>query len=261
MDAEALVALLIPITFLLLMLFEKLKRTGPAWEAIPWWRAKGFAFFLVLMTINAVLPSWVPPRLARFHLVDGAALGVAGGVIVGYPVLAFFGALLHRAYHRFSVLWPVHQLHHAPQRLDIAGSVVFTPLEVVNGVILSLAVTVLVLGLDPLAAAIVGYIAAFYGMFQHLNVRTPRWLGYLIQRPESHSVHHERGVHAWNYSDFPPWDMLWGTFRNPDGFTTRVGFERAESRRFGAMLMLRDVNAPSLSPGNRGRIQTVTNPA
>jgi hypothetical protein len=55
--------------------------------------------------------------------------------------------------------------------------------------------------------------------------------------------------------------MLWGTFRNPAGFTTRVGFEQAESRRFGAMLMLRDVNAPSLRPGNRGRVQTVTNPA
>jgi sterol desaturase/sphingolipid hydroxylase (fatty acid hydroxylase superfamily) len=261
MDAETRVALLIPATFLLLMLFEKLKGTGPTWEVIPWWRAKGFAFFIVLMTINAVLPSWVPPQLARFHLLNGAALGVLGGVIVGYPVLALFSALLHRAYHRFGTLWPVHQLHHAPQRLDIAGSVVFTPLEVVNGVILSLTVMVFVLGLDPLAAAIVGYIAAFYGMFQHLNVRTPRWLGYVIQRPESHSLHHERGVHAWNYSDFPLWDMLWGTFRNPGDFAARVGFEQAESRRVGAMLMLRDVNAPTLSPGNRGRIQTATNPA
>lgn len=261
MDAETLVALLIPATFLLLMLFEKIRGTGPAWEAIPWWRAKGFAFFLVLMTINAVLPSWVPPGLARFHLLEGAKLGVVGGVLVGYPVLALFSALLHRAYHHFNVLWPIHQLHHAPQRLDIAGSVLFTPVEVALGVTLSLAVTVFLLGLDPLAAAVVGYIAAFYGMFQHLNVRTPRWLGYLIQRPESHSQHHERGVHAWNYSDFPPWDMLWGTFRNPTGFTARVGFEQAESRRLGAMLMLRDVNAPSLSAGNRGRIQAATNPA
>ena len=35
------------------------------------------------------------------------------------------------------------------------------------------------------------------------NVRTPQWLGYLVQRPESHSVHHQRGVHAYNYSDLP----------------------------------------------------------
>ena len=53
-------------------------------------------------------------------------------------------------------------------------------------------------------------------MFQHWNVKTPRWLGYIIQRPESHGLHHELGVHARNYSDFPLWDMLMGTFVNPE---------------------------------------------
>jgi hypothetical protein len=26
----------------------------------------------------------------------------------------------------------------------------------------------------------------------HMNIRTPEWLGYFIQRPESHRVHHLR---------------------------------------------------------------------
>jgi sterol desaturase/sphingolipid hydroxylase (fatty acid hydroxylase superfamily) len=52
-------------------------------------------------------------------------------------------------------------------------------------------------------------------MFQHANLRTPRWLGYIIQRPESHGIHHERGLHAFNYADLPLWDMVFGTFRNP----------------------------------------------
>jgi len=56
-------------------------------------------------------------------------------------------------------------------------------------------VTVFLLGLDPLAAAIIGYVGAFYGLFQHWNVRTPRWLGYVIQRPEAHCHHHELNVH------------------------------------------------------------------
>ena len=47
---------------------------------------------------------------------------------------------------------------------------------------------------SPLTAASIGYVAAFYGMFQHWNVRTPQWLGYVIQRPESHGLHHELGV-------------------------------------------------------------------
>lgn len=262
MHAEDVVALMIPATFFALMGLEALARSGRPWPGIPWWRAKGVAFFLVLMTLNAILPSLVPPAVTGIHLVDGARLGVAGGVLVGYPLLALGGALLHRAYHRVPLLWRfVHQLHHAPQRMDMAGSVVFTPLEVTFNVLLSLTITVVVLGLEPLAAALVGYVAAFYGMFQHLNVRTPKWLGYVIQRPESHSVHHRRGFHAYNYSDFPPWDIAWGTWRNPGDFHGDVGFEFAESRRIGAMLLGQDVNEATLGRGNRGRIEPATNPA
>jgi sterol desaturase/sphingolipid hydroxylase (fatty acid hydroxylase superfamily) len=259
---ESVVALMIPATFLGMMGIEALARSGREWPQIPWWRAKGVAFFLVLMTINAVLPSLVPPALAQYRLVDGARLGVVGGVLVGYPCVAFGNALLHRAYHRYRLLWRyVHQLHHSPQRLDIAGAVLFTPLEVINNVVVTFTVMVFLLDLDPLAAAITAYVATFYGLFQHLNVRTPRWLGYLIQRPEAHSVHHRRGVHAFNYSDLPIWDLLWGTFRNPSAFHGDVGFERAESMRWGAMLLGRDVNAGTLGPGNRGRIDAATNPA
>lgn len=262
MAAEEIVALMIPVTFVFLMAVEKLGRSGREWPEIPWWRAKGLAFFIMLMTLNAVLPSLVPPEIARHHLFDGAALGVVGGVLVGYPCVALANALLHRSYHRFPLLWrTVHQLHHAPQRLDIPGAVLFTPLEVVINVATFFTMMVFVLGLDPVAAAIVGYIATFYGLFQHLNLRTPRWLGYLIQRPESHGVHHRRGFHAYNYSDLPVWDMLWGTFRNPAEFHGDVGFELAESTRIGAMLVGRDVNAATLGLASRGRVDPTSNPA
>lgn len=261
MSAEDVVGLMIPLTFLVLMGVEALSRSGRPWPEIPWWRAKGFVFFVVLMAINAVLPSLVPPELAQYHLIDGSRLGVAGGVLFGYPLIALSTALLHRAYHRYPLLWRIHQLHHAPQRMDMAGSVVFTPVEVVNQVVLSFVMAVVVLGLDPLAAAIAGYIAAFYGMFQHFNVRTPRRLGYVIQRPESHSVHHRRGFHAYNYSDFPLWDILMGTFRNPGEFHGEVGFEHEPSLRIGAMLLGKDINAATLGPANRGRVDAASNPA
>ena len=262
MEAEEIVALMIPVTFLLLMGVEAIARRGRAWPEIPWWRAKGLAFFIMLMTINAVLPSLVPPELAQHHLFNGAALGVVGGVLIAYPCVALATALLHRAYHRYPLLWRlVHQLHHSPQRLDIPGAVLFTPLEVILNVVVTFTMMVFALGLDPVAAAIVGYIATFYGLFQHLNIRTPRWLGYLIQRPESHSVHHRRGFHAYNYSDFPLWDILWRTFRNPGEFHGDVGFEHSQASRIGAMLIGRDVNADTLGPDNRGRIDRASNPA
>jgi len=81
-------------------------------------------------------------------------------------------------------------------------------------------------------------------MFQHANIRTPRWLGYIIQRPESHSLHHGRGVHRYNYADLPLWDMVFGTFRNPAEMQAEVGFYKGASNRVLAMLAGRDVSSP-----------------
>jgi sterol desaturase/sphingolipid hydroxylase (fatty acid hydroxylase superfamily) len=87
------------------------------------------------------------------------------------------------------------------------------------------------------------YIATVVGMFQHWNVHTPRWIGFLIQRPESHSAHHCFGMHAGNYSDVPLWDMVWGTFSNPREFVDVVGFAAPARERVWAMLSGHDVNA------------------
>ena len=56
----------------------------------------------------------------------------------------------------------------------------------------------------------------FNAMFQHANIKTPQWLCYIIQRPEMHGVHHGRKLHRLNYADLPLWDMIFGTFINPE---------------------------------------------
>jgi sterol desaturase/sphingolipid hydroxylase (fatty acid hydroxylase superfamily) len=158
----------------------------------------------------------------------------------------------HRAEHRFDVLWRgFHQLHHSPQRVDLSGFVFTHPLEMPVTILLSLIVTVSVLGLDPRAAAIVGALSALYGMIQHLNVHTPRWLALVAQRPEAHCLHHERGVHARNYSDLPVWDWIFGTIANPTRFAGEVGFDAPADRRLIAMLAFRDVNGPAAPLGQK----------
>jgi len=81
------------------------------------------------------------------------------------------------------------------------------------------------------------------GLIEHTNVKTPRWLGYIVQRPEMHCIHHERGVHAYNYGT-PIWDMLFGTYRNPRTWAGQVGFWDGASKRTFAMLAGRDVATP-----------------
>jgi sterol desaturase/sphingolipid hydroxylase (fatty acid hydroxylase superfamily) len=245
MHAIDLIGLAVPVTYFVLLAAEKL---FPARDFPPrrGWQWMGVGFLLLLGVVSTLLPVALPQEwLAEHRWLDGSGLGVAGGAVAGYVVLSALGYAWHRTVHNVNFLWRLtHQLHHSPQRIDMAGSVLFHPLEMAVQVLLQTFVTVIVLGLDPVAAALVGYIAAFYGMFQHCNIRTPQWVGYLIQRPEAHCEHHRMGVHAGNYGDLPVWDRLFGTFRNPREFEGRCGFESPADGRVGSMLALADVNAP-----------------
>jgi sterol desaturase/sphingolipid hydroxylase (fatty acid hydroxylase superfamily) len=209
------------------------------------WRLKGFAFLMAMAGVATLTPLLLPVDfLAAHRLIDGTSLGIAGGAAVGYVVFSFFAYVWHRAQHRFDFLWRTfHQMHHAPVRFDMGGAALFHPLEVAAYVVLTTLTTTLVLGLRPEAAALTGLVAQLYSFFQHMNVRTPRLLGYVIQRPEAHFVHHQRDVHAYNYGDFPLWDILLGTFKNPAQFGEEdVGFAEPADRRLGAMLLFRDVS-------------------
>jgi sterol desaturase/sphingolipid hydroxylase (fatty acid hydroxylase superfamily) len=243
MKPEDVLGLMVPVTFIFFLVTERLfpRRRYPP---IRFWNLIGFACLIMTGVLTTMLPMLLPEPLTRHHLFDGSRMGIVSGVLLAYPLTALGSALIHRAFHESHALWRLgHQLHHSPRRLDIPGSVFFHPVDITIQMSPAILVSVFLLGLDPFVAGVVGYVSAFYGMFQHWNVRTPRWLGYIIQRPESHGLHHELGLHAWNYSDFPLWDMLMGTFKNPPTFDGDVGFAGEAPERIGAMLLFQDVNA------------------
>ena len=242
MKPEDVLGLLFPVTFILFLVTERLfpRREYPP---IRFWTAIGFVFLIVTGVLTTVLPTLLPLSWTQHHLFEASGLGVVGGVLLAYPLTALGSALVHRSFHEFNFLWRLgHQLHHSPRRLDIPGSVFMHPVDITLQMVPATLVSVFLLGLDPITAGVVGYVSGFYAMFQHWNVRTPQWLGYIIQRPESHGHHHELGVHASNYSDFPLWDILMGTFKNPKSFDGDVGFAGEAPRRVGAMLAFQDVN-------------------
>jgi sterol desaturase/sphingolipid hydroxylase (fatty acid hydroxylase superfamily) len=255
METVDVVGVLVPATFFIMLGVERL-RPARHFPARRGWTAIGVAFLLLIGTVSTVLPLlFNPDWLTAHRLLDGTRLGVVGGTVAGWVVLSALAYAWHRSVHQVPLLWRVvHQIHHSAQRVDIPGSTVFHPTEMVAQTLLQMLVTLVILGLDPLAAALVGYVAAFHGMFQHWNVRTPVWLGLLIQRPESHCEHHRLGVHAGNYGDFPLWDLLLGTFKNPVRFEGRCGFEAPADRRLGAMLAFHDVNEPLYGGASRGAL-------
>ena len=258
MDTVDLIGLLVPATFFTMLAVE---RRWPARRFPPrrGWTWLGVAFLLLIGAVSTVVPLLFDPAwLAAHRWLDGSHLGVAGGTLLGWVLLSGLSYAWHRTAHTVPWLWRLtHQVHHSPQRVDIPGSTLFHPVEMIVQVLLQMFATLIVLGLDPLAAALVGYVAAFHGMFQHWNVSTPRWLGVVIQRPEAHCEHHRLGVHAHNYGDFPLWDLLLGTFRNPRRFDGECGFAAPADRRIGAMRAFGDVNTPLYGRGGRGALTEV----
>ncbi len=207
-----------------------------------WWpRAIGFNLLqgatalLGAATWDQLLPAL---RLSEV----GAATGTVAGAAIGYVLITFVYYWWHRARHASPLLWRwLHQLHHSPARLETITSFYKHPLELLANGLLSSFLLVSLLGLDPAQTALAVLLTAFAELFYHCNVRTPHWLGYLIQRPEMHRVHHERGRHHSNYADLPLWDLLFGTFDNPVRGPEACGFEAADELRVGAMLRGRDL--------------------
>jgi sterol desaturase/sphingolipid hydroxylase (fatty acid hydroxylase superfamily) len=243
--------LLDPVTLAVLALYAALI----AWEAlaparplpaVTGWRVKGVAAFLAYVMISTYLPLLWSEHLARFQLVDLASLGTWGGALVGVLLLEGGIYAWHRTMHGSNALWRAfHQMHHSAERLDTFGAFWFSPLDMVGWTALSSLCLTLLVGITPEAATVVLLVTTFMSVFQHANVRTPRWLGYVIQRPESHSHHHERGVHARNYSDLPLFDLVFGTFHNPREFAAEQGFYEGASSRLGDLLRFRDVSVPN----------------
>lgn len=242
-----LLALAVLPAFLLLDLVYGARRLAPT----RGWRLRAFAvsvltFYITLWT-GQLWGLWLPDA----SLFDGASLGPWGGALVGVLVYELGHYAYHRAAHSWNWLWRAgHQMHHSAERLDAFGANFLHPLDVALFTSIAVVVFFPLLGLSAEAAALANLFLVFNAVFQHANVRTPRWLGFLIQRPESHAIHHKRGVHASNYSDLPLWDFVFGTLRNPrevESDRQRApdqGFYPGASARMPEMLTFRDVSRP-----------------
>ncbi|MAM38027.1 MAG: desaturase [Altererythrobacter sp.] len=228
----------------IVMMLIELVAPGRPWVSVRgWWlRALLLNGFQVAMVFVAGI-TW-DVWLDGISLFDSQALfGFYGSVAFGYLTVTFIYYWWHRARHALPFLWRwFHQLHHSPQRLEIITSFYKHPVEIAANSVLSSLIIYVLCGLRPEAGVLVVLITGLAELFYHWNVRTPYWLGFVFQRPESHCIHHGKNWHSQNYSDLPVWDMLFGTFHNPRNFEGECGFAESHELRLGDMLLGRDVH-------------------
>jgi sterol desaturase/sphingolipid hydroxylase (fatty acid hydroxylase superfamily) len=227
---------------LLMMLAERLWPGRRFRQSHGWWgRAvslnlvQAASAFLTALTWD----SWLPP----LAWLNGSSMTLPFQVMAGYVLITFVYYWWHRARHEVPLLWRwFHQVHHSAGRIEIITSFYKHPLEIFFNAFLSASVLHVLLGLSAEAVAWTVLLTGVAELFYHWNVRTPYWLGFFFQRPESHCVHHREGYHRNNYSDLPLWDMLFGTFENPRTQPERCGFSHDRELQLGRMLAGRDVN-------------------
>lgn len=196
-------------------------------------RAAALTLFQLLVAYTGI---YLLPEDAEGLLPLGATLGAwqgAGAV----ALISFISYWQHRFKHRFVLLWNwLHQVHHSPVRIELLTSFYRSPLEILVNLVFMYLIMFRLLGFGLEAVLNCTLFLALADLFYHANIRTPRILGYIIQRPESHLLHHMRGIQAFNYGDLPVWDILFGTFRNMRSRPRLYGFAGGREERLCALI-------------------------
>jgi sterol desaturase/sphingolipid hydroxylase (fatty acid hydroxylase superfamily) len=235
--------ILIAVAAATLMMLVERARPGRSFPDVSGWWLRALAFNALQLAIVFAAGELWDDWLRAHRPWSAERLGVAGGALVGYFAITFVYYWWHRARHAIPFLWRwVHQLHHSPQRIEIVTSFYKHPIELVLNGFLSSAILYLGVGVGTEAAVIAVLLTALAELFYHWNVATPHWLGYLIQRPESHCIHHQEGLHSKNFGDLPLWDALFGTLDNPREWSARCGFGMERELRLYDLLRGVDVN-------------------
>lgn len=219
---------------------------GRALPEVPRWipRIVGLLAIrtVLLVGIGFLWEEWLAKR-SLFRLTE--VMNPVAAAFIAYFASTFVYYWWHRARHESKFLWRIfHQLHHSPRRIETLTTFYRHPFEIaVDGLIGAFLVyTVFGLPLEaPIYYSVFGALGQF---FIHMNVKTPRWLGFVVQRPEMHRLHHGRDRHTNNYSEIVWWDMLFGTYENPAEFRGECGFGEENEERLAEMLRFLEIARP-----------------
>lgn len=181
---------------------------------------------LFIIVVQAALP-----YLLAITVVIGLAGALqAGGLTINLfwphdiPIVAQVGMMLlaadfmrywlHRAFHRYPMMWRLHAVHHSPTQLYTFNVGRFHPIEKsIQYAVDTLPFALLGVSQEVLAAYFVFY--ALNGFFQHSNCRVNLGpLNYIVAGPELHRWHHSRRARESNQNfgnNLILWDTLFGT--------------------------------------------------
>ncbi|MBA6391973.1 sterol desaturase family protein [Colwellia sp. BRX10-3] len=126
----------------------------------------------------------------------------------------------HRLFHLVPMLWRFHKVHHADSHIDASTGLRFHPVEIVLSILLK-GVAVLLLGVPAVAVIIFEVALNGFALFNHANIRLPRWLEYplraILITQVLHRIHHSQVLDETNSNygfSVSWWDRLFGSYKS-----------------------------------------------
>ncbi len=229
----------VPITFVLALVFSVLSHFAPCNPGTRWWQRRELATDIVywffvpvfarvlrigLMVIGAGIVFRIHDADELIAFYDNGH-GPLSHLPLWVQALLFLVASdfmlywLHRLFHG-GEFWKYHAVHHSSEELDWISAARFHPVNLVLGTI-SVDVILLMAGISPNIMLWVGPFTTFHSAFVHANLNwTLGPFRYVIATPVFHRWHHtpiDDGGNTNFAGTFPIWDILFGTFRMPEG--------------------------------------------
>lgn len=229
----------VPVTIGLAVVFSILSYFWACNPGNPWWRKKELAtdicywFFVPLITRVVRIGLLVLGASVFFGIKDAddliAFYDNGHGPLATLPlwvqglmfliVSDFMLYWTHRMFHGGG-FWKYHAIHHSSEELDWISAARFHPVNLFLGTV-AVDVILLMAGISPNVMLWVGPFTIFHSAFVHANLNwTLGPFKYVLATPVFHRWHHtslEEGGNTNFSGTFPIWDILFGTFRMPDG--------------------------------------------
>jgi sterol desaturase/sphingolipid hydroxylase (fatty acid hydroxylase superfamily) len=174
-----------------------------------------------LFTLAGVIALDRPP------LLTAGTIGTVAAVVLSLFAYDFCIYWLHRAQHRFPLLWRFHAVHHSPEELGVPAGYHHVSEPFLRAAVCSIP-TGLLVGAPALAVVVI--FGTFHGVYLHS--RTRLGLGrfaWIITDNRVHRIHHSRDPAHYNrnFGNLTLlWDRLFGTAYFPrPGEWPKVGLD------------------------------------
>jgi sterol desaturase/sphingolipid hydroxylase (fatty acid hydroxylase superfamily) len=237
--------------FGLVLVFELCERIRPARPVNRFLDLKldvlSFAFALTVnrLSIHAIRNFAVgfTPASYASHIHYLQTLPSIVKIILALFLVDFCIYWIHRAQHRFDLLWRTHAWHHSIEQMYWFSGFRTSFLHSFIYNIPQVLIPVTFLKLSPAEAGIGYSLGLLIQFWEHtnLNVNIGR-LAWLIITPEYHRIHHSATVHRGQNlgTTFSLWDRMFGTFVDPNSvaehFPLGLG-ERVQEKKIPRMLL------------------------